>query len=304
MSPVTSRDYGGEADFSAIRQFLIDTYSGFGWMFNWGCERWEIVRYSGNAAGELSDDRPWEQYIQIWEADGSIVGVAHPEAGGDLFVEVDPEYRYLEDAMFAWGEAHRSPAHRPGRPFSTWVVTGDTVREEVLERRGWIRGELEAHLSRRTMVGTPPEGPVPDGYVVRSLDLATELDSEGRAAVSRSAFGNQRTGEMMTVLAQAPGYAPDLDLAAIAADGTFAAYTTVWWDATNKYIIFEPVGTHADHRRRGLASAVMAEGLRRGAALGAENAYVGSEAGEPSNHLYASLGFTDVVDYERWDAPA
>ena len=147
-----------------------------------------------------------------------------------------------------------------------------------------------------------PEGPVGDGYVVRSLDLATEQDSEGGAAVSRAAFGNQRTGEMMRGLAGAPSYRPEHDLAAIADDGTFAAYTTVWWDQVNRYIIFEPVGTHPEHRRRGLASAVMAEGLRIGAALRADTAYVGSGAGNPSNLLYESLGFTEVVDYLRWHA--
>ena len=107
----------------------------------------------------------------------------------------------------------------------------------------------------------------------------------------------------MKTLAQPPGYRPDLDLAVIAPDGTFAAYATVWWEPVNRYIIFEPVGTHPDHRRRGLASAVMAEGLRRTAVLGAETAYVGSGAGKPSNVLYESLGFTEVIDYVRWDAP-
>ena len=153
------------------------------------------------------------------------------------------------------------------------------------------------------MTGPLPEAPVADGYVVRSLDLSTDEDSEGRASVSRACFGHDRTGEMMKVMAQAPSYRPELDLAAIAADGTFAAYATVWWDDVNSYIIFEPVGTHPDHRRRGLASALMAEGLRRGAALGATTAYVGSAAGAPSNALYESLGFTDTYDYYRWDAP-
>ncbi len=47
----------------------------------------------------------------------------------------------------------------------------------------------------------------------------------------------------------------------------------------------------------------MAEGLRIGAALGADTALVGSGAGNPSNLLYESLGFTEVTDYVRWDAP-
>ncbi|MDJ0953840.1 MAG: GNAT family N-acetyltransferase [Acidimicrobiia bacterium] len=304
MTPTTRRAYAGDADFVAVREFLIDTYGQYGWMFNWGQERWDLQRYSVTSAAELAGERSWERYTQIWETDTGIVGVVHPESGGDLWVEVDHRYRHLEDEMFAWGESHRSPSPRPERPFSTWVVVGDTTRERVLRRRNWTQGEVEAHLNRRPTMDDLPEVPVAAGYVVRSLDLSSEQDSEGRASLSRICFGTNRTGDMMQVMAQAPSYLPDLDLAAIAADGTFAAFTTVWWDATNGYIVFEPVGTHPDHRRRGLAAAVMAEGLRRGAALGAQIAYVGSGAGKASNLLYESLGFTDVTDYARWDAPA
>lgn len=303
MSPALGRDYAGDADFAAVSEFLVETYARHGWMYNWGVERWEIQRYSVTTEAELAGERIWEHYTRIWEDDNRIVGVVHPEAGSDLFLEVDPDYRFLEDEMFAWGEGHRCPGRRPGEPFSTYVLGDDARREQVLERRGWIRGEIETHLRRRPTMYDLPGDVVPDGYVVRSLDLTSERDSEGRAALSRVSFGHRRTGEMTQLLADAPSYRPDLDLAAIAADGTFAAYATVWWDPVNRYIIFEPVATHPDHRRRGLASAVMAEGLRRAAGLGVDLAYVGSAAGNPSNALYESLGFTEVFDYVRWDAP-
>ncbi len=303
MQHATNRAYNSETDFSAVGQFLINTYNQYGWMYNWGIERWEMQRFTIHNAAELAGEPSLEQYIQVWEAHDRIVGVAHPEDGGDLWIEVDKDFGHLEDEMFAWGEAHRSPSRRLDHPFVTYVVAGDTDRELLLERRGWGRGELGGHLRRRPNMLDLPAGPVSEGYVVRSLDLRADHDSDGRAAVSRASFGNERTGEMMKVLAQTPGHRPDLDLAAIAPDGTFAAYTTVWWEPVNRYIIFEPVGTHPDHRRRGLASAVMAEGLRRAAVLGAETAYVGSGAGKASNVLYESLGFTEVTDYVRWEAP-
>ena len=121
MGSVSNRAFAGHADFMAVRQFLIDSYSGHDRMFNWGIDRWEVMRYSGNAACELSGDRPWEQYVQIWEDDGRIVGVIHPEDGGDLFVEVDSGYRHLETAMYAWGEQNPSPPRRDGSALSTWA---------------------------------------------------------------------------------------------------------------------------------------------------------------------------------------
>jgi mycothiol synthase len=57
--------------------------------------------------------------------------------------------------------------------------------------------------------------------------------------------------------------------------------------------MFEPVGTHPAHRRRGLGKAVMVEGLWRLQALGAIVAYVGVGTGVAANRLYESVGFTD-----------
>ena len=304
MTAPRGRDYAGDADFAAVSQFLVDTYARHGRMYNWGVERWEIQRYSVTTKEELAGKRLWEQYTRLWEDNGRIVGVAHPEAGSDLFIEVDPDYRFLEDEMFAWGERHRCPGPRPEKPFSTYVLEGDAEREQLLHRRGWTRGGLVSHLRRRPTLSGLPSTAMADGYVVRALDLTTERDGEGRALLTRTAFGHERTGEMTQLLADAPSYRPDLDLAAIADDGTLAALATVWWEPTNRYVIFEPVAAHPDHRRRGLASTVMAEGLRRAASLGAELAYVGSGAGQPSNALYESLGFAEVFDYYRWDAPA
>ncbi|MCP4965220.1 MAG: GNAT family N-acetyltransferase [bacterium] len=298
MSQITHRAFGGHDDFMAVRQFLRDSYTGYDWMFNWGIDRWDVVRYSGNAACELTGDRIWEQYVRVWEDDGRIVGVIHPEDGGDLFVDVDAAYRDLENEMYAWGESNPSPPRREGSPLSTWAQSVDTHRSELLLARGWRRIGPDGFTRRRSLETQLPDGPVAEGYTVRSIDLAR--DAEQRAAVSRSAFGSKRTAELAKVLAQAPTYRADLDLAAVADDGTFAANTTVWLDDVNRYAVFEPVGTHSEHRRRGLASAVIAEGMRRAVALGATVAYVGSGEGSPANALYERLGFVDADTDELW----
>ena len=256
------------------------------------------MRYSGNAACELTGDRTWEQYVRVWEDHGRIVGVVHPEDGGDLFIEVDAAHRDLEEEMFAWGESNPSPPRREGAPPSTWVKSLDAFRKNILTERGWSWIGPDEYTRRRSLETPLPEGSVAAGYTVRSIDLAQ--DAEQRAAVSRSAFGSKRTAELARVLAQAPTYRSDLDLAAVADDGTFAANTTVWLDVANRYVVFEPVGTHSEHRRRGLASAVIAEGMRRAEALGATVAYVGSGEGSPANLLYKGLGFVDADSDERW----
>jgi ribosomal protein S18 acetylase RimI-like enzyme len=67
--------------------------------------------------------------------------------------------------------------------------------------------------------------------------------------------------------------------------------------------LFEPVGTHPDFRRRGLARAVMTEGMRRMQTRGMESALVMTASGnEVSKALYQALGFeieSSAFDYVR-----
>ena len=303
MSPVTNREFSGHDDFMAVRQFLIDSYSGFDRLFNWGIDRWDVLRYTTNAAGELSGQRDWEQYVRVWEDNGRVVGVIHPEDGGDLHVEIDAGYRHLEDEMYGWGEGYAAPSFRDGSLLVAYTKAHDDLRNRVLKSRGWQLVGPAGYTRRRSLTAPLPQGPVAAGYAVRTVDIESPADAETRAAISRAAFGSSRTAELAQVIGRAPTYRPDLDLGAFAADGSLAAHTTVWWDEANRFTVFEPVATHPDHRRLGLASAVMAEGMRRGVALGATMAYVGSGEGSPANLLYEALGFVDADQDFRWELP-
>ena len=63
--------------------------------------------------------------------------------------------------------------------------------------------------------------------------------------------------------------------------------------------VFEPVGTHPNHQKRGLGKAVMSEGLRRAQKLEATLATVSSYT-EGAHVLYNSIGFTEFDLLEPW----
>ncbi len=92
---------------------------------------------------------------------------------------------------------------------------------------------------------------------------------------------------------------PDLrvpDGFSLAEDGT-AARARVWFDDVNLVGLFEPVETHEDFRRLGLARAVMTEGLRRMREAGMKTARVEHDiTNAPAAALYESLGFTVVCE--------
>ena len=89
-------------------------------------------------------------------------------------------------------------------------------------------------------------------------------------------------------------YRADLDCVVEAPDGSFAAYALAWLDAENAVGELEPVGTHPDHRRRGLASAPSACSRSTGCASKARPAQSSTRAAdEPAKALYESIGFRE-----------
>lgn len=103
------------------------------------------------------------------------------------------------------------------------------------------------------------------------------------------------TPEAYRRLRAAPGYDPRLDLVAVEPDGTFGAYCVCWFDPASRAGLFEPVGTRAAYRRKGLGGAVMAEGLKRLRDLGARTALVSAVHGNGAAiRLYESVWFETV----------
>ena len=92
----------------------------------------------------------------------------------------------------------------------------------------------------------------------------------------------------------------------VAPDGRCAAFTNLWIDTVNRSLLFEPVGTHSDYRRLGIAKAMMVHALwLMQAEHGIKCAYVGHEPptkNPASGALYAAVGFRklhDIYDYAK-----
>jgi ribosomal protein S18 acetylase RimI-like enzyme len=77
------------------------------------------------------------------------------------------------------------------------------------------------------------------------------------------------TAEAYESVRQTAAYRGDLHILVEAPDGTMASSTIMWLDEANNTAEFEPVGTHPEYRRRGLARAMMLQGMQRARAAGA-----------------------------------
>jgi ribosomal protein S18 acetylase RimI-like enzyme len=163
---------------------------------------------------------------------------------------------------------------------------------------GWTRRVESSALAVDRLELTPP-------YVMATTHAATALnDAERMAKLLNAAFRRtQHTGhEYRTFMTSSPSFEHLLNLVALAPDGSFAAHVGVTYDAVNRHGIFEPVCTHPDHVRNGLARALINEGMRRLAQRGAVSACVETGDMEPANALYRACGFVEEYRghwYER-----
>jgi predicted GNAT family acetyltransferase len=81
------------------------------------------------------------------------------------------------------------------------------------------------------------------------------------------------------------------------------AYCQGWYDEANQVGLFEPVGTVADHRRRGLARAAGIEVLHAFRDAGGRTAQVyarGDDAYPVPKQVYQDLGFMPYARTVRY----
>jgi ribosomal protein S18 acetylase RimI-like enzyme len=138
----------------------------------------------------------------------------------------------------------------------------------------------------------------------RVRPVAPGEDLGPRASVTRAAFRVDmpfdRYVRAYEAFTASPAYPVGWDLVAWTEPGVAAACTIAWPDQVSRVGSFEPVAAHPDLQRRGFASAVVRDGLRRLRDAGMEQAMVRTVI---DNHgaiaLYRSLGFRDH-HIERW----
>jgi GNAT superfamily N-acetyltransferase len=112
-----------------------------------------------------------------------------------------------------------------------------------------------------------------------------------RAAWSRPNVPSTYDRRLHDAVTAMPDFRYDLVPIVRAADGTLAAYCMSWWDPRSASVEIEPLGTHPDFRRMGLARAIVHEVARRAWKLRAKYVLVWGASGNPeAKALYLSAG--------------
>jgi mycothiol synthase len=301
---LTMRRYQTEEDYWRIRAFLRQVMLLNGVREkSWHVARLDYWRWHGIAN---QGDGQLEQDVYLWETEeGEIASVLNREAAGNAYLQVDPRLRTpaLEEEMIGVAEERLAVQREGQRVLSVWADAEDTLRLDLLQRRGYRRGKWAESQWQRDLDAPIPEAPLPPGYTVRALGEVDELPA--RSWASWKAFHpdapdeDYEGWEWYLNIQRCPLYRRDLDLVAVAPEGEIVAFTTVWYDDVTRSAYFEPVGTMPAHQRRGLARAILSEGLRQLQRLSARRAFVGGYEPGP-NALYSSVLSAEHDLSEQW----
>jgi mycothiol synthase len=312
MSLVTTmRPYRDDDDYWRMRRFLQRAWQAPGavtGLYHIGDLTWQRFMYP-------PDVFPPGERIALWERpDGELTGFAwYDTKSVEVALQIDPALRTggdawaIADEMLAWAEGRRAADPGAGERALTVAEFGvDTAFAAYIASRGFVATDEPALIRNvQSLDATVPEPDIPEGFAVRPV-LPSDAEIEQRVAIHREVWAPSRvTLEGYRQLRAAPGYDPELDLVAVAPDGTLAAYTIVWYDEVNRSGLFEPVGAREAFRGRGLTKAVMREGLRRLRARGGVLAYVCVEEDNlAARALYRSAGFAPEHGWVRYRSPA
>jgi ribosomal protein S18 acetylase RimI-like enzyme len=238
-----------------------------------------------------------DEYFKIWQdGDDEIIAVTICKPRGEFRIFIHPEFRHHEEFLMDALEAQyrEMTEDLSGKKIYFIVEEGDTIREELLERRGYENKGVCEHNRILPEYFEVLNITLPEGYKLRHVDI--EKDFEKYRAVQGSVFshcGENMTIEAARIYSQSEHYHPERDVVAVAPDGSFAAFATGRMDPVSKLAEVEPVGVHPNHRRKGLGKAVVLECIKRLQKHGAKAIVIlGAASTEGATHLYDSLGFS------------
>jgi GNAT superfamily N-acetyltransferase len=290
------RPYSGVDDLRAMQLLTRRIWSRAG--------QWHIGDLAWGRFQHTGREPHWPTVL--WEGGGEVDGEVDGEVAawgwarlpGTLRLHVDPERPELVAEVLDWFAGVAT-----AEELTVTVLDSDVPVIAGLRAAGYVRRDKAHHcLYMARPLADLPDPVLPQGFRARPVGAG---DLDRRVAVHRSAWPlSTLTGESYRAVTAAWPYRADLDWVIEAPDGRFAANCLVWLDEHNGVGELEPVGTHPEFRRRGLAHAVCLAALHSLRDAGGRQAVVYPAQGLPSSPgpvpLYAGLGFRPyarTVDY-------
>ncbi len=304
---IKMRDYQWGKDFESVRQFLADIFSVRQAYTNWIPSELENLKF-GPGGTKYRDEE--DEYLKIWEASNEpqgtlkIVAVSYTKSSGSCWLSIHPDYMPAAKEIVLWmrNRVKKLKASKLDEVKMRFVIDdNDKSLICLVSDLGFEQGEVEGDKQIWPTDLPAPTYTLPEGYTIRNAVI--EKDFQEYREVQKSVFPHIKSmsKDILRLYAMASFYQEDLDIAAIDLDGRFAAFCTGRIDPLSRIAELEPVGTHPDHRKLGLARAVICESLKRLEKYRPSVVVVlGAAPTDGARRLYKSLGFVNEGTRHYW----
>lgn len=273
------------SDFEDVRQFFIRLNAADRKSMNWTWVRWEWMYFHPYFNRSLMDS------IHLWKVGGEIVGIAtYDQYFGEAFCGALPSHRYLLPEIVDYAVGHLRDENGLGIPAND--EDADCIG--LLQSMGFQKAGQDDTIMRIPL-DQPLSYTLPKGFSIHEIRLPSD-----RLAYKMMIWkGFDHEGDMQELQMmldqtddQPVHLNPQLCLAIANESGEFVAHCGCWYDAQTDYACIEPVCTIPSSRKLGLGRAVVSEALNRSRALGAKEAFVGS-----NQVFYERLGFSSFTHF-------
>lgn len=303
------RDFHWDRDFESVRAFLAELFVRRKAYTNWIPSELENVKFGPGGTEYLDAE---DEFLKVWETcevtqptPRRMIAVSYTKPPGRCWLSVDPNYVSMAREIVPWmhDRVKELRGDKEGDAKMSFVVDDDDADFiRVLTDSGFHKGEVEGDKQIRSADTPVPTYSLPKGYSIRNAVI--EKDFLKYREVQMAVFTHivSMTKEQLVLYSTASFYREDLDIIAVGPAGHFAAFCTARIDPVSKIAELEPVGTHPDHRRLGLAKAVICESLKRLHKYRPSVIVIlGAAPTEGARKLYKSVGFVNNGTRHYWN---
>lgn len=284
---ITSRPFRILCDMPAVYDFLCDIYApddrngvkppfveyalSSDWMDASLCHRW-----------------------RIWEDEGKMAGFCFTEnPRTDVYFCLRPGYECLADEMMAYADQNLGEGNEKRRLV---IFEAQTAFIQAAKKAGYHK-EF-GYTEYGYYFDQPFERKLPEGY---RFTAPGEMDAAKADECCWKGFDHEAEEgpwdgdfESSLHLMAAPHATPECAMAVVDAKGNYACYGGMWWTEKNKLAYLEPLCTVPEHRKKGLAAAMLSEMARR---MGEKGAKLMTGGSDP---FYQRIGFKPTCTWTFW----
>jgi len=291
-----------QKDYQKMWAFLVDDYADKQDHFIWTIGRlgeWpnSLSHLYGRFFPSLMRNNAQLWFNNIEELVGFVIS---ENGNADFYVLARRGHEFLYHEMIEWVKANWGD--RLGG-FVTYADESQLALARALEKSGFHRGKISEVSRQYDLQSMDIQEPLlPEGVVVK--DMFAYPNEIGSILVGENAWHNRNEVSDYDIVRykfrrENPCYFPHLDIYAENGDGLVIANCNAFVDYKNNYAEIERVCTHNEHRKKGLASAVITECMRRLRDEGVKYAYI-SGSSEAAINLYGKFEFSACRNWHKF----